>query len=384
MCDCAYDLSLMTNLFSRYMPTNDVDYGASARAMKSTINVATNDAALEASTKAACLLVLNRASQDPRFLDAAHSRYSNALIRTRRQLETKGIDRRTLLGTAHFLSLCEAFNSTSVESIAARPHTMWFVSLLESCHGDPVYGVLLGSPMRVFAVWELLVARQLPPNVKAPTLDNRSTDQPGSLEMICNLAVNVIALSGGKPESSLSTPESLERLQTMAEFEGRLHRWLSGYYEQMPKAQYRIADSPFTKQSPNVLLLTSTLFRKCFVLPNIMATMTHMLYWMCMALLAGSRHQLLTKRKHEFDVDDLQLKATTSTLVESLDNIAMSMPYTKEKECGWSGRLLAIRPIHFLVIGYKELQDWDKVAWCLQCAAELKIVRPVKTSHHPT
>ena len=59
------------------------------------------------------------------------------------------------------------------------------------------------------------------------------------------------------------------------------------------------------------------------------------------------------------------------SLNEHADHLCRAVPFLARGDGGYSGRMMAIRPLNFLSLHFKEQKDWAKLAWCTHCAVEL-------------
>ena len=337
--------------------------------------------ALSKALDAISLFVLHRTSNDPRLDQNATSSYTNALTLTRRELRRPNTDKRVVIGTAHMLSMCELLQSTSLSDMGAQPHTRWLLAYLETCRmqksDEHLRLILQSSNIRVIATWEGLISRKRPCVPRNPP-DSADLLPDGSRLSLSNLAVVVLDIVEDSDnlchqELDPSLPRVLDAIRQIVWLEGKLHDWMAGYYKTTSVIQYRPVD-PSQLSSSSARSPTS-LFRRLFDFLDLQTAFNYVTFWMCLLALTETHIDIVLTYQRNYDLDHNEYFRLKKLSAEYADSICMSMPYMGQPFNGWSGRLMTIRPLHFLVLHFKKHCDWRKLAWCVQCAADLGSIR---------
>ena len=369
----------------RYLPKDVVPV---IKAMRFLIDGSPRSPALSNVVDAMSLFVLYRASNDPRLEHSAMSSYAKALTLTRREVGHPNIDKRIVVGTAHMLTMCELFQSTSLSDMRAQPHSNWLLTFFETCRmqkdDEDLRLILQSSNIRLFATWGGLISRKRP---CVPRLVPEPADllPDGSRWTLTNLAVMVLDVVEDsdtlcEQELDPSRPRVLNAISEIVRAERKLHDWMAGYYKTTSYIQYRPVDQ-------RQLSCTSThrspcLFPRVFDFHDLQFAFDYVTYWMCLLALNEAHIEIATTHHRRFDADFNDCFRLKKRSAEYADNICMSMPYFGQSSNGWSSRNVAIRPLQFLLVHFKRHCDWQKLAWVVQCAAHIGSVRvdPGKSS----
>lgn len=347
---------------------------SSMQMLRSIVTNVASDPALAKATKTVSLLILSREHRHTRFAQAATEMYSDALRCARQQLVNPNLDKIMLIGVGHMLSLCELFFSTALDDTGARPHTKWVISLIESCCRDrnfPITHPLRASPLRLFATWEALIVRYLPSGLRLPAEDPLSK-APGAMATLSDLTIITTHLleSCGDFCARLpppNTPKILQFLNELIGIETKLHKLMTNYYESVTGAHYRLIATT-VHHRPRIL----SLFSYTYDFADLEAAKLHIGYWMCLLALVDARRDVSRTYRGILDIELSEPFALLEKLAnEYADHICMSIPFMGRPKCGWSGRVIAIRPLRFLLQHFRKRGDWQKLGWCVQCAADL-------------
>lgn len=337
--------------------------------------------ALAKALDAISLFVLHRTSNDPRLDQSATSSYAEAVTLTRHELDRPNDDKRVIIGTAHMLAMCELFQSTSLSEMRAQPHTRWLLAFLETCrmHRDDagVTLIIQSSNIRAIATWEGLISRKRPCVPKVPP-DSADLVPDGSRATLTNLAVMVLDIVVDsdtlcQQELNPSLPRILGAVREIMWAEGKLHDWMAGYYQTTSVLHYRPVD---TRQlSCSSACRPPGLFQRVFDFYDLQTAFNYVTFWMCLLALTDAHIEICMTHQRNYELDYMEYFRLKKLAAEYADSICMSMPYMGQSFNGLSGRLMTIRPLHFLLLHFKKHGDWQKLAWCVQCAADLGSVR---------
>ena len=363
---------------ARYLPQDAADVIKTVRFL---IDGSPLSPALSNALDAISLFVLHRTSNDPRLQQSATSSYAKAVTLTRYELGRPNIDTRVVIGTAHMLSMCELFQSTSLSEMSAQPHTRWLLAYLETCRTQKddahLRLILQDSNIRVVAAWEGLISRKRP---CVPRIVPDATDllPDGSRATLSNLAVLILDIVADSDklchqELDPSVPRVLGAIREIVWSEGKLHDWMAGYNKTTSVVQYRPID-------PSQLSFPSArgppcLFQRVFDFCDLQTAFNYVTFWMCLLALTQAQIEILMTHHRIYDPDHTDFFRLKRLSAEYADSICMSMPYMGQSFHGWCGRLMTIRPLHFLLLHFKKHYDWQKLAWCVQCAADLGSIR---------
>lgn len=349
---------------------------SSVRMLESIVQTASSNPALARSTKTVSLLVLSREHQQSRFSHAATEMYADALQAARQQVRNPNMDKVLLISVGHMLSLCELFFGGTLDDTSSRHHTRWVMSLVESCCRDPEFPIahpLRASPMRLFATWEALIVRRLPTGLPLPTEDSR-VHPPGSMATLSDLTIITAQLLEGSDhacrDSSFSNvAQVVGFLNELVCAERKLHICMKSYYESTAGAHYQYTATESQPRSG-----VTPLFPFSYGFADLESTKMHIGYWMCLLALTDARLEISKTYRHPLDIDSSEPIARLDKLVnEYADHICMSIPFMGRPSCGWSGRVIAIRPLRFLLQHFRKRGEWQKLCWCVQCATDLAI-----------
>lgn len=355
-------------------------------ALRSILTAAPASPALSSGIRSVSLFLVHRESEDPRLFHAAHPEYSNALRDTRRELSRPDQSKSAIVGMSHMLSLCELFNDLSLsEGTAGVQHAQWMVAFIESYRTDnPSLEIrrLLASGIRWFATWGVLLARKAIRGFKMRLLDD---DAEAGDSIVIRIGDLTIATACVLEESDILCKENhlpvtriLAALNKIIRLEGKLHEWFSKYYKAVPMSSALYwtepaSSSPFHQERPG----TCPLFKHIYAFPDLMTASGHLSYWMCQLMLVEARISIVqtffTEIEAVIDTGLSDLVRLRKISDGYADSICMSMPLMGRPANGWAGRIVAIRPLNLLVTHYKQRREWQKLSWCAQCAADLKL-----------
>lgn len=348
----------------------------SLQMLQSIVTNAASNPALSRSTKTVSLLVLSREHRQPHFSHAAIEMYIDALRSARQEICNPDLDRVTLISVGHMLSICELFLGSTLDDSGSRHHTKWVISLVESCCQDPKFPTahpLRASPLRLFATWEALTVRHLPSGLPLPAEDSR-VHASASMATLSDLSITTASLLERSDTSCMqrslsSASQLLDFLNELVRVESKLHGCMKSYYEVNAGVHYQYSVTRTDKRRG-----VTPLFHFSYEFTDLESTTMHIGYWMCLLALTDTRLDISKAYRRLLDIESSEPFARLEKLVnEYADHICMSIPFMGRPSCGWSGRVIAIRPLRFLLQHFRKRGDWQKLSWCVQCAADLAV-----------
>lgn len=345
-----------------------------------TIAQSGSSSALENAVSAVGALVVHRTSKDPRLVHDATLMYSRAISHARRELAGQ-LDRRSMIATAHFLSLYELFYRVSLDETGARPHSFWFLFLTKPNQEEPIdesMRVLLDSNMRLFAMMETLVSRKCP--FAIGSLVDKSQHQicrastPATFTNLGLMVANAIEASDVmcEPDSDPDMAEILNLLEEIVRLEGMLHDWMTDYNKRISHVPYWLTAVHLSY--PKVRG-TSCLFRHLYEFPNFHTTVIYACYWMCLLGLAQALNHIVRIHYCKIDAEIKERIRPKLAADEHADSLCMTIPFLGRPQHFWAGRITAVRPLNMLYDYYKHAKNWPKLAWCVYCAEDLGSLR---------
>ena len=149
-----------------------------------------------------------------------------------------------------------------------------------------------------------------------------------------------------------------------------MHDQMAAYYRRSCYLPYWYADSKsaFVRGRG-----TNSLFRQVYDFSSICSAMVHVAYWMCLLSLTQSRLSILKSCSRIIHIDTEELMRLEKLSKEYANNISMSIPWFANPKNGWAGRIMAMRPLNFLLLHYRQRNEWDKVSWCVGMTKDLGI-----------
>ena len=373
----ANKVQLYQAFVDHYIPK---DAGDQYRPINVLITAATLSPALSKALDAVSLLVFDRVGTDPRLARAANSAYVDALRLTRQELSRRNNDKRVVIGTAHWLSMCELFRSTSLDELGARPHTRWLISYMESCRAeqqDPGIRALMESNLRLLATWEALVMRKRPCR-PGELLDETGLQPDGTLATLSSLVIMVSGVLEDsdklcQQEAEPSIPRILNLIARIVGLEGKMHDWMAEYYKNIPGCLQWTTEAC---QLPwPIGRGTLSLFRRVYDFSDIQTAIVHINYYLCLLVLVEAHLEIRNIHGHRQDAEYAEYMRLKRLSAEYADSLCKCMPFLGKPTNGWAGRIMAIRPLHLLLLHFRKRLDWQKLSWCVECAADLGIVR---------
>lgn len=323
-------------------------------------------------------LLLERVSGEKRLLPSAIGLYSNALRRAQQEVNDPQTDKCTIIGTAHLLSVCELFQRVSLDDAGTtRPHARWLVSFMER-HRDDIGNEGMQrfrrSNVRLVAAWEILITRRSYANTTLLLETDLCDGTITTLSDLTLLTASLLEESDNLCRADYAPyPSSIfDMLERIVFLERMLHDWMSKYIKTSPSSPYRLVEPkslPYTTGRG-----TRSLFRSVYVFRDLQTQVLYISYWLCQLLLVDARLNIASAHECKFDADVNETMRLKVLAKEYADHSSKSMPTMGAPYAAWAGRIMAVRPLHLLLLYYKQHRDWQKLSWCVECARDIGIL----------
>lgn len=231
--------------------------------------------------------------------------------------------------------------------------------------------------MRAFSTWGLLIRRRCPSNLdlKLDDLDLQRDGEPSTLLDLAALVSKIARDSDVlcNPKAIANIDVLLDHLAEIRSLEAMLYDWMGVYSAQFDVPTYWLVDSEHSL-FPRIRN-TKLLFNKVYDFPDFRFALLHITFWMSLMALLQSYIKILGAHGSALSYEYLQDYTIRKTTTEYADHLCRAMPYMGKREHGFASRVMAIRPLHFLSLYFKEQKSWAMLAWCTYCAVDIGSIK---------
>lgn len=234
---------------------------------------------------------------------------------------------------------------------------------------------ILHSNVRLVATWEMLIARRSPCSVATlPHSNELSTGTVTSMSDLTLLTSDLLEqcdrMCSEDRDHSLSLV--LDTIAKIVRLEGLLHAWIASYLKTSCGSPYRLVE---TSSLPYLTSRgTHVLFRRIYDFTDLQVQILFISYWMCQLMLVDAHIDITRSYKDKLDTDPTEIIRLKRLANEYADHLSRSMPTLGVPYAAWAGRTMAVRPLHLLLLHYRQHKEWQKLSWCVECAKDIGIL----------
>lgn len=168
---------------------------------------------------------------------------------------------------------------------------------------------------------------------------------PGSTASLADLSIKTASLIENsdnlyEQDASPGLSHVLCVLQELAKVESKIHAWMASHYKTTAGSQYHFTAAPYRRIQGAL-----PLFRLVYDFSDLGSNLVHIGYWICLLALVDAQVDILKTYRRLLDVESAQFLQLEKLVTEYADNICMSIAFMTKPDCGWSGRVIAIRPL---------------------------------------
>lgn len=335
--------------------------------------------ALNGAVNAVSVHSIYRNTNDVRFLQAGTNLYCNAVKKARQELNST-MDPATSVAISYTFSFCELLRCEALDDSSAEAHTLYTMAILASSRDKPCEKVLKqmsDGNIRAFSTWGLLIQRNCPANLdlKLRGPDSRRDGEMSTLLdlalVVCKLAKKTNTLCSLKAVAY--TDALLDHLANIQRLEALLYDWMGIYSAQFDVSTYWLVDSEHS--SLPRIRSTKLLFNKVYEFPDFRFALLHITFWMSLIALFQSYIRILEMHSSKLGYDHIQDYTIRKKANEHADDLCRAIPYMGKYGHGFASRIMAIHPLHFLSLYFKERKNWAKLAWCKHFAIDIGSIK---------